>query len=362
MQVLWAQAQGKPPAEALRIYEAIVKDATNISEDDQKVKEAAINAIADIYGAQGALDSLKTYIVSVRPLISYMPQARIAKSIRLLYDKLVGLRGGLEVAVGVVQEIVDWCVAEKRTFLKHRMQTKLAGVYLELRKYVEALKILDVVGFEVRKLEDMLLLVDIHLVETKVYLALENILKAKAALTAVKTASTSVNLHPAVQAEIDLLSGYVATEEHDYATGYSYFYEAFQGLTNLKDGKAAQVLLYMLMCKIALKANDDALSIVNSKMAVSHQGPQVRTMAEIAVANKNKSVVEFERCIAAHRAEFQDPLMRVHINHLYTQLLEDNIKKIIEPYSRVEIAHVAKLIGLPYDKVLDKYGCSYPCG
>ncbi len=354
MQKQWEEAKGLTGPAALQKYFDIVKDTTTTSEDDQKIKESAIYAIADIYVSTKALADLSQLIVALRPLTAYMPQARVAKIVRVLYEKLLAVEGGLEAAVETGKEIIDWCIKEKRTFLKHRMQTKLASVYLELRKYSEALKTIDAVLYEVRKLEDMLLLVDIHLVETKIYIALENIPKAKASLTAVKTAATTVNLHPAVQADIDLLSGYIATEEKDYSTGYSYFYEAYQGLTNLKDPKARQVLHYMLMCKIMLKANDDVFAILNSKMGVQHRSKYTDALKAIAVANKNKSVVEFERCIDEFKEELQDPLIRNHITKLYTQLLEDNIKKIIMPYSRVEIDRVAKLIGLPYDKVLGK--------
>ena len=354
MQKQWEEAKALSGPAALPKYLEIVNNTTAASEDDQKAKEAAIYAIADIYVATKALSDLSRLIVELRPLTSYMPQARVAKIVRVLYEKLLTVEGGSEAAVETGKEIIDWCIKEKRTFLKHRMQTKLSGVYLELRKYSEALKTIEAVLFEVRKLEDMLLLVDIHLVETKVYVALENIPKAKASLTAVKTAATTVNLHPAVQADIDLLSGYIAAEERDYSTGYSYFYEAYQGLTNLKDPKTKLVLLYMLMCKILLKANDDVFAILNSKLGVQHQSKHTDALKAIATANKNKSVIEFEHCIGIYKNELQDPLIRNHINKLYTQLLEDNVKKIIMPYSRVEIDKVAKLIGLPYDKVLAK--------
>jgi 26S proteasome regulatory subunit N6 len=39
---------------------------------------------------------------------------------------------------------------------------------------------------------------------------------------------------------------------------------------------------------------------------------------------------------------------------LYNTLLEDNLKKIIEPYSEVQIDFVAKQIGLPMERILQK--------
>lgn len=47
-------------------------------------------------------------------------------------------------------------------------------------------------------------------------------------------------------------------------------------------------------------------------------------------------------------------MIRRHFNFLYNTLLEDNLKKIIEPYSEVQIDFIAKQIGLPFDRVLSK--------
>ena len=179
MEKQWDEAKGLPETEALKRYMAIINDTSAISENDQKIKENAVYAVADIYVANKNLTEFIKLISGVRPLAACMPQARVAKIIRVLYERLPSIPGGLQATIDIGKEIVEWCKAEKRTFLKHRLQTKLSSYYMELGMYNDALKLIDEVMHEVRKLEDMMMLVDIHLVETKVYISLENIAKSK---------------------------------------------------------------------------------------------------------------------------------------------------------------------------------------
>jgi 26S proteasome regulatory subunit N6 len=46
-----------------------------------------------------------------------------------------------------------------------------------------------------------------------------------------------------------------------------------------------------------------------------------------------------------------DPIVSAHITNLYENLLEKNLARILEPFSRVQLPHVAKLIDLPLARV-----------
>ena len=47
-------------------------------------------------------------------------------------------------------------------------------------------------------------------------------------------------------------------------------------------------------------------------------------------------------------------MVKSHLNDLYNTLLEQNLSRLIEPFSRVEIVHIAELIDLPFKQVETK--------
>lgn len=55
-----------------------------------------------------------------------------------------------------------------------------------------------------------------------------------------------------------------------------------------------------------------------------------------------------------------DPVVRKHFNSLSERMLEKDLCRIIEPYSYVQIEHIASSIGIDREKVRDVF--FYVCG
>lgn len=84
-------------------------------------------------------------------------------------------------------------------------------------------------------------------------------------------------------------------------------------------------------------------------------GPEVDAMKAVAKAYQDRSLEEFQATLQAHKSELvDDTVIHAHLSRLYDTLLEQNLCRLLEPYSRVEISYLAKLIKLPEHAVLTK--------
>jgi 26S proteasome regulatory subunit N6 len=176
--------------------------------------------------------------------------------------------------------------------------------------------------------------------------------KSKAALTAGRTAANAIYVPPSVQSAIDMQSGILHAEEKDFKTAYSYFFEAFEQMHALGDGQAVLPLKYMLLCKVMTGAPEDVPSLIASKGGLAYQGVELDAMRAIAAASSDRSLAALQTALTSYAAQLgQDAIIAAHLEALYEQLLERNLGRLIEPFSRVEIAHVAHLIELPLEVV-----------
>lgn len=133
------------------------------------------------------------------------------------------------------------------------------------------------------------------------------------------------------------------------------FFEAFEAYNSLDDPLAVQALEYMLLTKIMVGAPEDVQSIIQGKLALKYAGPQIEAMKAVADAYKNRSLKAFEDANTIYKHEIErDGLVKSHLHELYETLLEQNLCRIIEPFSCIEIIHAAALIGLSVETVEKK--------
>jgi 26S proteasome regulatory subunit N6 len=134
----------------------------------------------------------------ILPMYIDLPKSKTAKIIRTLFDQCLKFpgRNRNEPLIDLSKYIIDWCNKESRSFLRMKIENKLADLYFKQGKYNDALAVLNKLLYELKRKDDKQLIVESQLVESKVYHALENLPKSKAALTAVKTTANSIYVVP----------------------------------------------------------------------------------------------------------------------------------------------------------------------
>lgn len=224
---------------------------------------------------------------------------------------------------------------------------------MQKQSYYDALTLINGLLKELKRLDDKLMLVEVQLLESRVYHALTNQPKARAALSSARTSAASVYTPPLLQAGLDMQSGMLHAEDKDFNTAFSYFIEAQEGYASQDDhARATSALQYMLLCKIMLNLVDDVNTLLASKQAQKYQGTNLEAMKSVARAHSNRSLEEYEQSLSNYRYELgSDVFIRNHLRRLYDAMLEQNLIKVIEPFSRVEIDHVAKMVGLDTQQV-----------
>mmetsp|Transcript_78046 Transcript_78046/g.218782 ORF Transcript_78046/g.218782 Transcript_78046/m.218782 type:complete len:442 (-) Transcript_78046:175-1500(-) len=343
------------PDKAPQAYKDIIFNKQELEDPNAKGREQAIYALGGFYVAQKRPTDISALTKELRPLFSDLPKAKTAKIVKTLIDLLAKTTESIHLQIELCIDTIEWCKAEKRTFLRQRVETRLAGLYLQDSKFVQAIDLLEKLLVEVKKLDDKLLLVEIHMLECRTHYAVKNIPKSKAALTASKTNANAIHCPPLMQAEIDLWSGVISAREKDYRTSFSYFYEAFEAFNAAENMKAKTAMKYMLLSKIMQNRPQETSSIINSKSGLKYASTEIEAMAAIAKALEDRALKSFEAVRAQYCMQIdEDPIIAFHLDDLNETLLEQNILRILEPFSRVEIAHVAELIELPLQRTQAK--------
>merc|ERR1712232_382334 len=194
-----------------------------------------------------------------------------------------------------------------------------------------------------------------------------------------RTAANAIYVSPTLQASIDTMSGTIHTQEGDYNTAHSYFLEAFEQLDQINQKQQAiPCLKYMMLCKILDSLNkalaisaqggvgaspppsssfspsagtndavDNISTMISGRQAVKYAGRDIEAMTAIANAASSRSLKQLESSLKNYPSELQnDLLIKHHLHILQEQLLESNLIRIMEPYSCVELQHIADLMEL----------------
>ncbi|KAL8851238.1 MAG: hypothetical protein Q9221_003869 [Calogaya cf. arnoldii] len=341
------------PSTAESIYKDVLSKGPGSGEAALKHYETALMGLGELYRDQKKSHELSELVTSSRSTLSSFAKAKTAKIVRQLLDLLSAIPNTVDIQISTTKSCIEWAISERRSFLRQNLETRLVSLYMQQQSYYDALTLINSLLKELKRLDDKLVLVEVQLLESRVYHALGNQPKARAALTSARTSAASVYTPPLLQAGLDMQSGMLHAEDKDFNTAFSYFIEALEGYHSQEETqKATSALQYMLLCKIMLNLVDDVNNLMTSKQAMKYSGKNLEAMKSVARAHSNRSLEEYERALSNYQEELgSDTFIRSHLLRLYNTMLEQNLIKVIEPFSRVEFDHVAKMVGLDTQSV-----------
>jgi len=321
------------------------------SRTELQVKEKAILALTRFWAKQNDLERIKD-IVKSRELFAQFTKPRTIQVVKRVLDEVT--KKNWEIAVQACKVALEWAKKEKgnKTF-GQVLEATLIRLYVENNQLAEAGELLTPLIKAAKKLDDKALLVDIHLSESSYHLALGNIEKAQGALTACRASGTATWIPHLLTAQIEMVSGTLATLSKDYDKAYSFFFEAFEGFDAGGDRRAEACMTYMMLAKVVGGKHNEIQTIITSKSALKYDGCiGTKICQELAVCAKEKSVKD----LAALQVKYgdiidNDRLMRKTLQSFHDLLLRENVIRVLKPYSRVQIAHVARQIDLPLPQV-----------
>lgn len=348
---------------ARRYIESLLKKPVQPNDEENiKQRENAIVELGTLLAKERKAEELRQMIRDTREFLISLGKAKAAKLVRLLMDLYLDIEPSVSdqqnnsLRVDLCKECIQWALDQKRVFLRQTLEARLVRLYNDIEKFPDALKLIGQLVGELKKLDDKDLIVEVQLEESKAYHRLGNATKARAALTSARTTANAIYVPPKMQAALDMQSGILhAADERDFKTAFSYFYEAFEGYDSVDHPEALRALKYMLLSKIMLNTPDDINSILSGKIGLKFMGSDVEALKAVAMAAKKRSLADFTDAVGKYVNELRkDQVIKSHFQFLYDSMLEKNLCRDVEPYSRVEIDHVAKSINLPKIQVEKK--------
>jgi 26S proteasome regulatory subunit N6 len=126
--------------DAMKLYEEVIQQPIHspdeVSDELVKAKEQSTYRLASIYKEKGLVDELISMQKAILPLFIELPKSKVAKIVRTLFDMTLGIQfaveGKTKEMVDLCKYIIDWCEKESRSFLRMRIENKLAELYFRL--------------------------------------------------------------------------------------------------------------------------------------------------------------------------------------------------------------------------------------
>ena len=310
-------------------------------------------------GKAADIAQLAAFIRTLEPALLQFPRAKTARILKQLLDLFPVESPDLITLLG---ELIKWCQEDRRVYLLQQLQIRLAQVQAAHGHTTLALQLLSDLARQLRKVDDKVGLVEVHLLEAKTLFQVRAMAKAKAALTAARTCANAVYCPTEWVADLDLLAGMVYGEDGEYRTAVSYFIESLEGFalapeSALATNGGSKALRYLALAKVMM-AEKEAVSEQKSPDAVflkstiemkaakpfyPKEPDYLAALDRVGWAVKSGSLQAFDAVMTESRSVLGvDEYVCDHLGRLLDGMLARNLQLLIRPFSHVPLGYLAE--------------------
>ena len=155
-----AMEDDQKSADAISIYEQIIAhkfgSEDDVTDENVRAKEQAAYRLATIFSQLSLFEEIVDLTKQILPLYIDLPKSKTAKIIRTLFDMCIKFpgRNREQPLVELSKHIIEWCEKESRSFLRMKIENKLADLYFKQQKYHDSLNLLGKLLHELKKKDD----------------------------------------------------------------------------------------------------------------------------------------------------------------------------------------------------------------
>ena len=263
------------PGEALELYRQLVFSPSTSSDQsviemEYKSKEQAIFGVCRLLTS--ATEMHEFGMALAKTVWPVLPRARPAHLVKKILEVMAErFPSMLDDQVSLVQGWLSWAQADNRAVLTRFLQGRLANLSFASNRFTDALAIIHPLARELTKIDDKLSLLELQLLEGRVWMSLNNYSKARAAFTAARTTANLIAVPGGLQAALDLHTGKLYLEEGEPSLAFANFIEALDSFhTDKQPIGAKQALQLMILSKIMSDSTSDIPELLKSKIAVNY--------------------------------------------------------------------------------------------
>jgi 26S proteasome regulatory subunit N6 len=82
--------------------------------------------LAQLHTTAKRFDDMMQLLKNNNEFFSVIPKAKTAKIVRSMLNIVATIPDSLDIQVNLCKDVIQWCVAEKRTFLRQRIEARVS--------------------------------------------------------------------------------------------------------------------------------------------------------------------------------------------------------------------------------------------